>query len=136
MRSLILLIATQYLLPLMNLFAVYLLIRGHNKPGGGFVGGLIAATGFILYLISHNAELARRVMRVNPIFLIAGGLATSFFAGLMGLFAGEPFLAGLWFPFKVPILEHAGTPILFDFGIYLVVLGVVMLIVLSLAEEN
>lgn len=136
MRSLILIVASRYLLPLMHLFSVYLLIRGHNKPGGGFVGGLVAATGFILYLIAYDVTRARRALRLSPGQIIALGLSIALGSGLLGLVAGQPFLTGLWAPIEVPIIGHFGTPLLFDVGVYILVIGVVMLIVLSLAEET
>lgn len=136
MQSLILMVASRYLLPLMHVFSIYLLIRGHNKPGGGFVGGLVAATGFILYLMAHDVERARRVLRLDPRLLIAVGLSISLGSGLFSLVAGESFLTGIWLTMQVPVIGHFGTPLIFDTGIYLLVIGVVMLIVLSLAEET
>jgi len=61
------------LLPLLLMFSVFLLLRGHNEPGGGFVGGLMAATGFALFSIAFGSETARRILRIDPLALIGVG---------------------------------------------------------------
>lgn len=136
MKSLILSTATRYLFPLLMLFSVFLLMRGHNEPGGGFVGGLVAATAFVLYSIAYSIREARRVMRIEPIQLIALGLLTSISSGMIALLLGKNLMTGIWVPSDVPILSHLGTPILFDIGVYLVVLGITMMIIFALSEEN
>ena len=136
MKSLILSTATRHLFPLVVLFSVFLLLRGHNEPGGGFVGGLVAATAFVLYGIAYTTREARRVLRLEPVMLIALGLATAVGSGLISLLLGRPFMTGLWSPRDVPLLGHVGTPMLFDFGVFLVVLGVTMMIVFALSEDN
>ena len=135
MTSLILSTATTYLLPLLLLLSVYLLIHGHNLPGGGFVGGLVAAAAFGLYTIAHGVEEARKVLYVNPIVLIASGLSIALVSGVVSIFFRQPFLTGLWSDLKMPVLGKVGTPLLFDAGVYLVVIGVTLMIVFSLAED-
>ncbi len=135
MRSDILRTATLYLLPLMMLFSVFLLYRGHNDPGGGFVGGLVAAASFSLYTIAFGPGEARRALRAHPRVLVGAGLLTAAAAGFLGMLSGGGFLRGLWLPFSIPALGKLGTPLLFDAGVYLVVFGVTLTIVYSLAEE-
>jgi multicomponent Na+:H+ antiporter subunit B len=135
MRSLILPIATRYLLPLLLLFSVFLLIRGHNEPGGGFIGGLVAAAAFALYAIAYNVAQVRRILHLNPRTLIGLGLLTAVTSGAIPLLAGKPFMTGLWSDQAVPVLGKLGTPLLFDIGVYLTVIGVTLMIILSLAEE-
>ena len=65
--SLILRTATRLLMPLLLLFSLFELLRGHNEPGGGFVGGLLAAGSLCLYLLAHGPEATRRVLRIDPI---------------------------------------------------------------------
>ena len=74
MRSIILLTATTYLLPLLLLLSIYLMLHGHDFPGGGFVGGLVASAAFALYVISRGAEESRKMIRVDPRVLIGAGL--------------------------------------------------------------
>lgn len=136
MRSLILTTAIRYLLPLLLLFSLFVLLRGHNEPGGGFIGGLVAAAAFALYAIAFNVAEARRLLRIRPLTLIGIGLLTAVFSGLLApLFSGEAFMTGLWSAREFPAIGKLGTPLLFDVGVYLTVIGVTLLIIFSLAEE-
>ncbi len=137
MISLILRTATNFLLTIMLQFSIFLLIRGHNEPGGGFVAGLMAAGAFALYTIAYDVASTRQALRVDPRTLIATGLAIAGGSGLLSLLDGEPFLTGRWGHLQIPYLRRfdLGTPLLFDVGVYLTVLGVTLMIILSLAEE-
>jgi multicomponent Na+:H+ antiporter subunit B len=135
MTSLILSTAITYLLPLLLLLSVYLLLHGHNSPGGGFVGGLVAAAAFGLYTIAHGVEKARRLFYLNPISLIGFGLLVTLISGFISIFIGYPFLTGLWSDLKMPALGKLGTPLLFDTGVYLVVISVTLMIIFSVAED-
>lgn len=135
MRSLILGTATRYLLPLLLLFSIYLLLRGHNEPGGGFAGGLVAAAAFALYTIAYGVTQARRTLHIDPIKLTALGLLLALGSGLLGLLSGRPFMTGLWSAQTIPVLGKAGTPVLFDLGVYLVVIGITLTIIFALADE-
>ena len=135
MKSLILSTATQYLLPLLLLLSLYLLLHGHNVPGGGFVGGLVASSAFILYSIAGGVETAKKVLHFNPRTLSGMGLLVVFCSGILPLLLGQPFLTGLWSNIKIPVLGKVGTPLLFDTGVYLVVIGVTLTIMFSLEED-
>lgn len=135
MYSLILATAARGLLPLLLVFSVFVLLRGHNEPGGGFVGGLSAAAAFALYALAHGAAAARRTLRVDPKRLMGVGLLLSLASGCLGLLAGRPFLSALWDDTPLPVVGKLGTPILFDVGVYLVVVGVVLTILLPLIED-
>ena len=134
MRSLILRTATRYMLPLLLLFSVFLLLRGHNDPGGGFVGGLVGAAAFALYVLAFDVEAARRGLGIDPRTLIGLGLLTALASGMVGLVAGRPLLTGVWTQQAVPLLGEVGTPMLFDVGVYLVVVGATLTIIFALAE--
>jgi multicomponent Na+:H+ antiporter subunit B len=136
MSSCILCTATRFLLPLLLLFSLFLVHRGHNEPGGGFVGGLVAAAGFALYTIAFTVRDARLALRASPQTLIAAGLFLAAGAGLSGLLAGEQFLSGLWLPWEIPAVGKIGTPLIFDVGVYLLVVGVTLAVVFSLAEQE
>jgi len=136
MSSLILSTATRYMLPLMLLFSVFLLLRGHNEPGGGFVGGLVAAASFALYAFAFNVSQARQALRVDPRRLIGLGLLTAVGSGALALFTGQPYMTGLWTKEAIPVLGKVGTPVLFDVGVYLLVVGVTLTIIFSLAESD
>ncbi|GBC77767.1 Na(+)/H(+) antiporter subunit B [bacterium HR08] len=130
--SVILGVAVRALLPLLLLFSIFLLLRGHHAPGGGFIGGLVAAAAVALYALAYGATAAQQLLRLSPRGLVAAGLATALASALVGPLTGAPFLTGRWM--KVGRLE-LGTPLLFDVGVFLVVIGVTLWIVLTLAEE-
>ncbi|QOX78872.1 Na+/H+ antiporter subunit B [Trichlorobacter lovleyi] len=136
MHSLILATAIRLLLPLMLLFSLFLLLRGHNEPGGGFVGGLVVAAAFALYTLAHGEKEGRRMLRIAPLQLVATGLLIALASGLLPLLAGLPFLTALWSSVPAPVIGHAGTPLLFDLGVYLLVAGMSLLIIFTLMEEN
>jgi multicomponent Na+:H+ antiporter subunit B len=137
MTSLILQVAVRVLMPLLLMFSIFLLVRGHNLPGGGFSGGLVAASAWALFAIVYGAAAARRALRVDPLDLIAAGLGTILASGAVGLFAGRPFLTGRWGALDLGGygVWPVGTPLLFDFGVYLSVIGVVLTIIFVLEEE-
>jgi multicomponent Na+:H+ antiporter subunit B len=128
--------AARLLLPLMLMFSVFLLLRGHNEPGGGFIGGLVASTAFILYALAYDVPRARATLRVDPRTVIAVGLTLALSSGLPGVIAGQPFLTAQAIDLALPVLGHVGTPLLFDLGVYLVVFGTMCTILLTLAEPE
>ncbi len=138
MSSLILRTATRYLVPLLLLFSIYLLLAGHNYPGGGFVGGLAAAAGLALYALAFDVRSARTMLRLTPTGVSALGLMLAALSGLPGILRGSSFLTGKWMVAYLPGFDpiKIGTPVLFDLGVYLVVLGVTMSIIFALAEEE
>lgn len=137
MTSLILSTATRLLLPIFLLFSIFILLRGHNQPGGGFVGGLIAAAAFALHAIAYDVEKTRILLSLDPRSLIFLGLLLALASGMFSLFLGQPFFTGQWLKLSIwPIGGlDLGTPLFFDIGVYLTVIGVTLTIVLSLAEE-
>jgi multicomponent Na+:H+ antiporter subunit B len=137
MNSLILRTATRFLVTLLLLFSIFLLLRGHNEPGGGFVGGLVAAGAYVLYGLGHSSVAARRALGIDPHTLISFGLLLAILSGIVPLFFGRPFLTGEWLYLHGPggLELELGTSLFFDIGVYLTVLGVTLMIILSLAEE-
>lgn len=137
MNNFILAQAARILFPTLLVLSLVVLYRGHNLPGGGFIGGLLAAIAFIVVGIGHSMAHAQRVLRVDPVVLMAWGLATAVISGVPGLFLGQPFMTGQWLPgFTLPLLGkvHLGTPLVFDVGVYLVVVGFTLHTTFSLAE--
>ena len=137
MSSLILRTAARGLEPLLLLFSVFLLLAGHNEPGGGFVGGLIAAAAFSLHALAYGVADARLLLRADPRTLIGAGLLLALCAAIAPALAGRPLLTGLWTHVTLPGFGEMtiGTPLLFDGGVYLLVAGVTLLMVLTLAED-
>lgn len=127
---------SRLLFPALLVIAVIVLYRGHNLPGGGFIGGLLAASAFILLGFGTSMEVAQRALRVQPVALMALGLAVALVAGLLGPLLGDAFLTGVWMPvFELPGLAavHLGTPLLFDLGVFMTVSGFTLKTAFSLA---
>ena len=83
-------------MPLLLLFAAFLLWRGHNEPGGGFVGGLVAAAAFALYLMAYGVQRARRIALVKPMTLLGVGLLVALISSVPAVLRGQPFLTAQW----------------------------------------
>ena len=138
MTSIILRTATRYMFPPLLVFSFYLLLRGHHYPGGGFVGGLFAGSAFALYALAFNVASARKLLRFDPRDVTAVGLAVALASGIPALFSGQAFLSGTWWkiPIRPGVVIDVGSPLIFDIGVYLVVLGVLLTLVFSLGEEE
>ena len=127
------------LCPWLVVLSVVVFYRGHHLPGGGFIGGLLGALGYVLIALGDGADAARRALRVEPITLLTVGMSLALLAGLIGLFCGPSLLAGMWLPeFSVPVLGvvHLGTPLLFDAGVFLTVMGFALKVVFALKEVD
>lgn len=138
MNSIILRAGTRALSGLLLLFSLYMLLRGHNEPGGGFIGGLIGATGFVLYAIACGTADARRALRVLPQNIAVAGLGIALAAGLAAALFGDALFTGQWL-FLGGTKEEGGLPLssvlVFDVGVYLVVFGSVVTLVFAMEEE-
>jgi multicomponent Na+:H+ antiporter subunit B len=115
----------------MLLFSMIILLRGHNDAGGGFIGGLIAASGAAVLGMAQGVGAVRRILRLNPIVIAGLGVVLATASGLLSALVGAPFLTGQWLPLHV-----FGTPGLFDVGVYLVVFGTVTAVVLALEDSG
>ena len=138
MGTLILKAATRLLVGLILVFSVYLLFRGHQSPGGGFAGALVAGTAFALFAISEGAATLRRALRVDPRLLTAAGLLVALAAGMTAAVGNKPFLTGLWWGWGhgADAAVFIGTPVIFDIGVYLTVRGTLLTLVLAREEEG
>jgi multicomponent Na+:H+ antiporter subunit B len=141
MISVLLRAATRYIVPIQLLFSVYLLLRGHNLPGGGFIGGLIAAAAFSLYVIAFDVSVARHKLHFSPAQLMTSGLLLALISAVWSVFFQLPAMTGFW-DGSIPLnwlglgALKLGTPLIFDIGVYLVVIGITLLIIFSLGEEK
>ncbi|MEM6849486.1 MAG: Na+/H+ antiporter subunit B [Pseudomonadota bacterium] len=137
MSTLIFRTIAPYLAALMVLFSIFVLLRGHNEPGGGFIGGLIAASALAIYGIAHGPDAVRKALVVHPNALAGFGLTIAGLAGVASVVVSKPFLTGLWF---LPVVSDVKLPIsnvlVFDVGVYFVVVGSVAAIALALEEAD
>ncbi len=113
-----------------------MLIRGHNEPGGGFIGGLLAGSALALYALANGVPEARRLLRVDPRSLIAAGAVCLVTAAVASMFAGQEMLTGLWLKQPVPGLGKVSTVLVFDVGVYLAVMGMALLALFTLGEDD
>ncbi|VVT08009.1 MnhB domain-containing protein [Rhizobium sp. EC-SD404] len=116
---------------LMLVAAVYMLFRGHNEPGGGFIGGLFAALAFALLALADSVKAARKALIVHPMVLIGSGLFLSFLSGLPGLLSDQSYLTHWWAELGS---THVGTATAFDIGVFMVVIGGVLALVFRFYE--
>lgn len=135
MKSVILKTASNYLLPLLLLFSVFILLRGHNLSGGGFVGGLVASIAFVLHAFAYGIEEGKKIFRRNPSFLIVLGLMLCFSMGVLPMFFGQPFMTGLWFEKPIPVIGSVGSALFFDTGVFLLVIGATLTILFTISES-
>lgn len=136
MKSLILTITTKAILPVMMLFSIFLLLRGHHLPGGGFVGGLTAGAAFVLFAFANGVDATLEKIWLRPVKIIALGLLVAFLSGFPGLLLEGQFFKAYWVPWEVFFLPKLGTPLVFDAGVYLLVWGIVMVIIFPNIKED
>ena len=133
MNSLILRTMAPFITLLMLVFSLFITLRGHNAPGGGFIGGLLAASGIALYALAFGVESTRRMLRLHPLSIAGAGLILAAVSGLVSLPYRVPYMTGIWF--YIGGLDLA-TVMSFDIGVYLVVLGAFASILLALEERE
>lgn len=137
-RSLVLDAAVRALFHTVLLFSVFLLFAGHNAPGGGFIGGLVAGAAFMLRYIGGGAEEVDRSEPVPPEVLLGTGVFVSVVTGCASLVFGGAFLESGYRSVELPLLGSVSfTSVLaFDIGVYLVVVGLVVSVLRSLGREE
>ncbi|MDJ0764058.1 MAG: MnhB domain-containing protein [Myxococcota bacterium] len=113
--------------------SVLTLVRGHNEPGGGFIGGLLAASGFLVHALAFGPARGRRLLTVPPPVLLGLGILTVTVSGLFGLLQGQAFLTGQWW-FEVPGLGKLSSVLIFDLGVYIVVCAAALQLLLWLLD--
>lgn len=136
MKSQILQTATKYLLPILLMFSMFLLLRGHYLPGGGFVGGLVASVAFVLHSFSYGTDHTLKLLLFPPRSFIAIGLLFSAASMFAPVFYGLPVMTGLWMNDPLPVIGMVGTALIFDMGIYFVVVGAVLTILFTITQYS
>lgn len=137
MQTLIFRTIAPYLCALMILFSIFVCLRGHNEPGGGFIGGLIAASAFAVYGIAYGVSAVRKAIVVHPMAIAGFGLFFGLLTGLISLFLEQPFFTGQWVFIDIFSTSVAlSTPMFFDIGVYFVVVGAITSIALALEEDG
>jgi multicomponent K+:H+ antiporter subunit A len=131
-------VLARLLLPMAGLVSLHFLLRGHQAPGGGFVGGLVMATAIIAqYMVSGTIWVESR-LRIHPQIWVAVGLLAAGTAGVAAWLAARPFLSALAADLELPLIGkvHVSTVLLFDLGVYMLVVGAAVLMLIALAHQS
>lgn len=117
--------------------SLYLLFAGHNQPGGGFVGGLVAGAAVSMQYVAGGIDEVRRLSRFQPWTILGTGLLLSFLTASMPLLVGDEILETALFQNEVPILGtvKATSALFFDLGVYLLVVGLVLMVFEAFGDD-
>lgn len=128
MRSVLLQTTTRLAYPVIMIFALFMFFRGHNLPGGGFIGGLLASAGMLLIYISFGMRQGDRVYGSYYRGIATWGLLCAAAAGTAPMFSGRPFLTSMFWDVTIPVIGsvEVSTVLLFDLGVFLVVVGTIV----------
>jgi len=137
-RSVLLQTITRLAYPGIITFSLFMFFRGHNHPGGGFIGGLIASAGILLTYIAFGMWAGDRIYGVHYRTVALTGLLCAVSAGMLPMLMGKPFLTSMFGQVVLPFFGEVqlSTVLLFDFGVFLVVLGTILGIVKVLVMER
>jgi multicomponent K+:H+ antiporter subunit A len=128
----------QWLFPVIIVFSAYLFVRGHDLPGGGFVAGIAMAAAFILQYMAAGTRWVEARLRVLPVRWMGVGLLLAAAAGAGSWLFGYPFLTSYSRYLEVPLIGrvHAASAILFDLGVFALVMGATVLMLIALAHQS
>lgn len=119
-------------------FSIHIFLAGHYTPGGGFVGGLLTSSAIVLLVLAFDLNTVRHVLPINYTYLTAIGLLLALATAAFPMFLGKPFFTHFFEYFNLPLLgkQSLHTAMLFDSGVYLVVVGVTMTIIQTIGEDE
>ncbi|WP_010289529.1 Na(+)/H(+) antiporter subunit B [Kurthia massiliensis] len=129
---------TQVVFFLIFLLSIHVFLAGHFAPGGGFVGGLLMSCAIVLLLVTYDLKTVQNLLPINYMVLTAIGLALALLTACISMFAGEAFFTHYFDHYHIPLLgdTELHTAMLFDTGVYFVVVGVTMTIIQSIGGER
>lgn len=137
MNTVILRTMAPWLVGIMMVFALSICLRGHNEPGGGFIGGLIAAAAMAVLGISAGAPAVRQALRLDPLAIAGSGVLLAAASGLVSAFNAAPYLTAFPVTLAIGQFELAVmTPAIFDIGVFLAVFGSITGVLLGLEEPE
>ncbi|MDX5474470.1 MAG: Na(+)/H(+) antiporter subunit B [Bacillaceae bacterium] len=119
-------------------FSIYLFFAGHYTPGGGFIGGLMTSAALVLLLLAFDMKTVKTVFPIDFMTVTALGLLICVLSGVGAMVFGAPFLTHTFTYYDFPILGETAlaTSVIFDVGVYLVVVGVAMTIIQTIGESE
>lgn len=137
MNTLIFRVMAGPIVTVMLIFSVFICLRGHNEPGGGFIGGLIAASAMAVFGMAAGVDAVRRALKFDVLGYAGFGVFIAGLSGLLSLATGSPFLTSIWL--YLPIGKETvpfSTPMVFDIGVFFVVFGTLTSIALALEADG
>ncbi|WP_439271583.1 monovalent cation/H+ antiporter subunit A [Pseudochrobactrum sp. HB0163] len=128
----------QYLFGVIIVFAMHLLLRGHDLPGGGFAAGIAMAIGFILQYLAFGTRWVESHLRILPVKWMGFGLLCAAATGAGAFFAGYPFLTTYFDYVQLPLIGKmpVASALLFDIGVFTLVVGATVLMLIALAHQS
>ncbi|MEE4345954.1 MAG: hydrogen gas-evolving membrane-bound hydrogenase subunit E, partial [Paracoccaceae bacterium] len=135
-HPLMMVVATRVMMPIAIMVGVFIFLRGHNEPGGGFIAGLIVAIALVMQYMASGFDWATARQRYPYHMIIALGIFAAAFTGIGSWFADRPFLTSNYGYFQIPPMGEfeLATAMAFDVGVFLCVVGAVMLALESLSR--
>ena len=135
-HPLMMVVATRVMMPIAMVVGVYIFLRGHNQPGGGFVAGLVVAIALLMQYMASGFAWAQERQRIHYHTMIGWGVIIAGLTGAGAWLVGRPFLTSAYEYVKLPLIEQFGlaSALFFDLGVFLTVLGAVMLMLYSLSR--
>ena len=136
-RSVLLECAAKTVYWLMLALSLWILLRGHNAPGGGFIAGLVAVAASALIAIVYGVEQARRRLPLRPLYLAVTGVLLALLSGIPGVWTDAPFLTHQWWSVEIADTSlKLSTVILFDLGVYGAVWGAFASYLFALLDDH
>jgi multicomponent K+:H+ antiporter subunit A len=128
----------RWMFPVIIVLSAFLFLRGHDQPGGGFIAGITLSAGFVLQYLAGGTRWVEDRLRILPIYWIGGGLFVALMTGIGAWFFGHPFLTSSFQYIELPVLGRVpvASALLFDLGVFLVVVGATVLILVALAHQS
>lgn len=130
--------ATKVVTFIILMFAVHIFFAGHYTPGGGFIGGLLTTTAIVLLMLAFDIPTVKKVLPINYVVLTAVGLLIALATASASIFFDVPFFTHAFDYFDLPLFGETSlhSALLFDIGVYLVVVGVTMTIIQTIGEDE
>lgn len=136
MNSVILQLASKYIRFIFLVFAIIVLMRGHNQPGGGFIGGLLAALAIVYKGFAYSLQSVKNKIENSSQWILIAGLLSIVASFIPSLLTHQSFMTGQWIRLSFAGDLKLGTPLLFDIGVFLTVTGVTLLFLFSLTKNE
>lgn len=130
--------ATKVVTFIILIFAVHIFFAGHYTPGGGFVGGLLTASAIVLLMLAFDIKTVQKILPVNYVVLTALGLLIALGTASAAIIFDVPFFTHAYDYFNLPLFGETSlhSALLFDIGVYLVVVGVTITIIQTIGEDE